>query len=104
MSPSFNTVLQACTALGVVLGLILLTARAARWLGLARPAPPRSHGQARLVAQASLPLDRLRTVHVVRCDGRDVVLLTGGTTDVLVGWLPEAQGPTPHLAPGGAGA
>ena len=41
----------------------------------------------RLAARESLPLDGRRRLHLVACDGREVLLLTGGTTDVVVGWL-----------------
>lgn len=95
MPTSLNTVLSASAALGAVLALVLLAAHVARRFGLARPALPRTHKQSRLTAQACLPLDRVRTVHIVRCDGRDVALLTGGPADLLLGWLPEP----PALAP-----
>lgn len=101
MPTSLNTVLSAGAALGAVLVLVMLAAHAARRFGLARPAPPRTRSQSRLAAQASLPLDRARTVHIVRCDGRDVAVLTGGPADLLLGWLPEP--PAPALQPG-AGA
>ena len=104
MSPIFNTVLSATAALCVVLGLVLLAARAARWLGLGRPAPPRARSQQRLAAEASLPLDRVRTVHIIRCDGRELAVLTGGPADVLLGWLPDQPVPAPRAVPQGAGA
>lgn len=92
MTSSLNTAITAGAALCAVVGLVLLAARVARWLGFGRPAAPRMRMQARLVAQASLPLDRVRTVHIIRCDGRDVALLTGGPADLLLGWLPDEPG------------
>lgn len=93
MLPALNTALSAAAALGAVLGLVLLAARAAAWSGLARPTARRVRGEARLVLQASLPLDRQRTVHIVRCDGRDLALLAGGSADLCLGWLPERAAP-----------
>ena len=73
----------AVAALVGVLALVLLAARAARATGLARPAA------GRLAVQDSLALDRARRLVIVRCDGRDLLLLTG-TTDHVVGWLEPA--------------
>ena len=88
-----NTVLPAAGALAAVLALILLAGRAARLTGFARAAFPRcGAGSQRLVLQDTLALDRARRLHVIRCDGQDVLVLTGGSTDVLIGWLPENQG------------
>ena len=95
MTSSMNTAITAAAALCAVIGLVLLAAWVARWLGFGRAAPARLRTQARLVAQASLPLDRVRTVHIIRCDGRDVALLTGGPADLLLGWLPDE----PRAAP-----
>lgn len=83
MSLQFSSILPAVAALLAVLGLVILAGRAARLTGLARPAPGR-----RLAVQDTLVLDRARRLHVVRCDGRDVLLMTGGAADVVVGWLP----------------
>jgi flagellar protein FliO/FliZ len=38
-----------------------------------------------------LALDSGRRLHLVRCEGRDVLLLTGGPQDVVVGWLPDRE-------------
>lgn len=89
--PTIDTLVSATAALGAVLGLVLLSAAAARRFGFARPGPPRSRTHARLAIQASLPLDRLRTVHIIRCDGRDLAVLTGGSSDVALGWMPGSD-------------
>ena len=88
MLPGFSTVLTAAAALAAVLGLILLAARFVR----ASPVPRRVGG--RLTSREVLALDAARRLHLVRCDGRDVLLLTGGPQDLVVGWLP-AQEPAP---------
>ena len=88
MSLSPAAVLTAAAALAAVLALIVLAGRAARVAGRARGA-----GGARLLAvREVLALDGRRRLHRVACAGREVLLLTGGATDVVVGWLPpEAE-------------
>ena len=75
--------LTAGIALLFVLGLILLLARLLRATGLA----PQTSGQ-RLKLQEVLALDARRRVVILRCDGRDVLLMTGGPQDLCLGWLP----------------
>ena len=89
MVQMFNTTLPALAALVAVVALVLLAGRAARLTGLARAGLPRRgvSRSKRLTLQDTLPLDRVRRLHIVQCDGRDLVLLTGGTTDIVVGWL-----------------
>ncbi len=78
-------------ALAFVLGLALLAGRAARRLGLARSGA--AGGRLELVQ--AIALDSRRRVQLVRCDGRHVLLLTGGGSDVLLGWVePERRGET----------
>lgn len=67
----------------IVLGGRLLQARAPRVSPI---------GQS-LRLEAVLPLDGKRRLHLVACDGRRLVLLTGGEADLVVGWLPERPSP-----------
>jgi flagellar protein FliO/FliZ len=83
MTLSFANWLTAGLALLFVLGLILLLARLLRATGLA----PQTAGQ-RLKLQEVLALDARRRVIILRCDGREVLLLTGGPQDLCLGWLP----------------
>ena len=92
MSNLIQTVLLAGAALGAVLGLIVLAGRGARMLRLARPAAGR-----RLAVREALPLDRTRRLLLVSCDGREVLLLTGGGADQVVGWLPALPGAEPRI-------
>lgn len=69
-------------ALALVLGLAVLTGRAAQRLGLA----PRAPG-GRLELVQAVALDGRRRVQLVRCDERHVLVLTGGASDVLLGWV-----------------
>lgn len=76
--------LRALLALGAVVLLAFLALRALRAsLGAAGP-----RGQRRMAVQESLALDPKRRLVLVRCDGRDLLLLTGGAGDVSLGWLP----------------
>ena len=84
-----SSLLTAVAALVVVLALVWLGARAARLTGLA----PRPSGARILALQDTIALDSRRRLLVVRCGARDVVLLTGGGQDVVVGWIGQ-QGPT----------
>lgn len=76
----------AIAALAGVVGLVLLAGRAARATGFARFA-----SSSRLVLRDSLALDRTRSLRVVSCDGRELLLLIGGPADVVVGWLPSPE-------------
>lgn len=81
---TLETTAYALAALCAVIGLILLAQRAARWGGLA-PRVPGAGG--RLVLVEAIALDPRRRLTLVRCDGREVLLLTGGPQDVVVGWM-----------------
>ena len=77
----FDSILLAVGAL--VLGLILLAQRAARLGGLV----PRATGGGRLALVETVALDPRRRLMLVRCDGRHVLVMTGGAQDVVVGWV-----------------
>lgn len=87
MTFDIGTWLQACAALCGVLLLLWLTARGARATGLAK-----REGR-RLAVQEVLALDGRRRLLLLRCDGREMLLLTGGGQDSLLGWLPERDAP-----------
>ena len=88
MIPSLASILTASAALLAVLGLIWLASRATRLGGLATT---RRTGARLLGVEEAIALDPRRRLHLVRCEGRRVLLLTGGGQDVVVGWLPEAS-------------
>jgi flagellar protein FliO/FliZ len=77
-----SSILSAIAALVAVLGLIWLAGRMARFGGFARRPASGS-----LVVQDVLALDTRRRLHLIRCEERHVLLLTGGAQDVVVGWL-----------------
>lgn len=74
---------MAGAALAAVLGAIVLAGRGARMLRLAQPAAGR-----RLVMGEALALDRTRRLQLVSCDGRELLLLIGSSSEQVVGWLP----------------
>jgi flagellar protein FliO/FliZ len=86
----YNSILTAAAALIAVLGLIWLAGRMARFGGMAR----RPAGGGLLAVQDVLALDARRSLHLITCDRRRVLLLTGGAQDVVVGWL-DPEKPTP---------
>lgn len=75
-------------ALAAVLGAILVGGRLLRGR-MPRPGPQGTV----LRLDGVLALDGRRRLHLVSCDGRRLVLLTGGDSDVVVGWLPERADP-----------
>lgn len=76
--------LWAAVALAGIVALLLLLARGARAAGLA----PRMSGQ-RMRVEETLALDAKRRLLLVRVDDERLLLLTGGSTDQSLGWLPR---------------
>jgi flagellar protein FliO/FliZ len=75
--------LTALAALAAVLVLVWLAARGAQWAGIARSRP-----SGRLIAvEDQIALDSRRRLLLIRCADRQVLLLTGGTSDIVVGWM-----------------
>jgi flagellar protein FliO/FliZ len=80
-----GSLLLALLGLGVVLGLVVLSGRAARAMGLPRRLG--HSGGGRLAAVQALALDSRRRLHLLRCDDRHFLVLTGGGQDVFIGWV-----------------
>lgn len=78
-----GTLLTSLGALAAVLGLILLIGRALRFTPLTRSVG----GRHVLVVQDTIALDARRRLHLVAHGDRAVLLLTGGETDLVVGWV-----------------
>ena len=95
MLPPIPTLLTAVSALFAVLALIWLAGRAVRLGGLAS----RERAERVLSVRDVIPLDARRRLHLVRCAGHDVLLLTGGTQDVVVGWLGSPTSDASEPAP-----
>jgi flagellar protein FliO/FliZ len=71
-----------------LIGVIVLIASAAKLFQLrgwqARTRPGRT-----LILQESIALDPRRRIHLVQCKQRQVLLLTGGATDLVIGWVQD---------------
>jgi flagellar protein FliO/FliZ len=87
MTPDTIHGLTAAASLLAVIALVLLGGRLLRAGGFA----PAARAGTRLSVQETLALDPRRRLVLVRCDGRDLLLLTGGAQDQVVGWLPEGR-------------
>lgn len=87
MDSSPASLLTAFAALVFVVGLIWLAGWALRFARSATGAPIGK----RLAVTDSLALGPRRRLLLVRCDGKDLLLLTGGAQDLMLGWLPPPQ-------------
>jgi flagellar biogenesis protein FliO len=89
-----TSLLTAGATLVAVLALIWLAGRAARLGGLARrPASGRL-----LSVQDVITLDSRRRLYLIACRDKQVLLLTGGTQDVVLSW-PGEPGPATEPSP-----
>lgn len=85
MPVSLTTVVTSALALATVLGLVVLAGRALRGFGIAGFRP-----SSRLALRESISIDRNRSLRIVACDERELLLLVGGGTDLVIGWLPPS--------------
>ena len=74
-------------ALGLVIGLLLIGQRLVKYLPLTKRFVNPAAASTRLEITQALTLDPRRRLLLVRCDGRHLLILTGGTQDVSLGWL-----------------
>lgn len=73
----------------IALGFLPLIAALVRWYLSDRLRKPSGTARALKVAE-TVALDPKRRIHLLDCQGKRVLLLTGGTQDLVVGWLPDA--------------
>ena len=92
--PLLPDFLNALAVLAVLLAAVLLAAWLLRRAGWARP-----RGAGRLAIIEALPLDPRRRLLLLRCDDRCALVLTGGPTDLMLGWLPEPRLQSAESAP-----
>ncbi len=86
---SLTTLLTAAAALAGVVGVILLIGQVLRHTPIGKP-----QSSARLlIVRDTINLDARRRLHLIQHGERSVLLLTGGETDVVVGWLDGPQSP-----------
>ena len=75
-----NQYLMAIPVLAFVLGLVLVAGRVAGRFGIGRTAT--TGRQVRLVERVAL--DRGRQLHIVECRDRGMLLLVGGSADIVL--------------------
>jgi flagellar protein FliO/FliZ len=81
--------LTSAAALAGIVGVILLIGRVLRQTAFGKP-----KSSARLlIVKDSIALDARRRLHLVQHEDRAVLLLTGGETDIVVGWLDGPKSP-----------
>lgn len=80
-----SSLVWASAALATVLALVWTAQRIVRMAGYAATRP--DNGVSRMALVQALPLDPRRRLHLIRCDDRHVLLLTGGNSDTVVGWI-----------------
>ncbi len=78
----------ALLVLGSLIGVLALIGTATRLfqfsLWRTQPRPGRT-----LILRESIALDPRRRIHLVQCGERQVILLTGGGQDVVIGWMQD---------------
>ena len=73
---------------GVLIGVIALIGMVAKLFQFTAW-PPRPRAGRTLIVRESIALDPRRRIHLVQCGQRQVVLLTGGGQDLVVGWMQD---------------
>ena len=86
---SAATLLTSAAALAGVVGVILLTGWALRHTSMRKP----TSSERLLIVKDTIALDARRRLYLVQHGDRAVLLLTGGTNDVVVGWLDGLKSP-----------
>jgi flagellar protein FliO/FliZ len=81
--------LTSAVALAGVVGVILLIGRVLRHTSLGQP----KSSTRLLILKDTIALDPRRRLHLIQHGDRAVLLLTGGETDVVVGWLDGPKSP-----------
>lgn len=87
--PDPNTLLLAGLVLAGIVLVLLLAPRLLRAAGL----DPVGRPGRRLAILEATAIDPRRRLVLARCDGREVLLLVGPSTDTVVGWLPQEPKP-----------
>lgn len=72
----------------VLIGVLTLIWAATRLLQFSFWRPQPRAGRI-LMLKESIALDPRRRVHIVQCGQRQVVLLTGGGQDLVIGWVQD---------------
>jgi flagellar protein FliO/FliZ len=84
---SFSTIALAIGALALVLGVLAITQHLAARFKLPQRLAGATGTARTLAIEQTLALDPRRRLLLIRCDGRQLLLLTGGPEDLLIGWM-----------------
>jgi flagellar protein FliO/FliZ len=74
--------------IGILTGVLVLILAATRLMQFSLWRTQPRTGRT-LVLRESIALDPRRRVHLVQCGQRQVILLTGGGQDVVIGWMQD---------------
>jgi hypothetical protein len=88
MFDSLTSLATSAFALAGIIGVIMLIGRVLRHTSLGRPA----RSGRLLIVTDTIALDTRRRLHLVQHGERSVLLMTGGSNDLVVGWT---DGPKP---------
>jgi flagellar protein FliO/FliZ len=73
---------------GALIGVIALIGAAAKLFQFSGWRPRPGSGRT-LILRESIAIDPRRRIHLVQCGQRHVLLLTGGTQDLVIGWMQD---------------
>ncbi len=91
-----HDILTTIAALAAVIIMILLIRFGTRFLGVI---PRRGLISGAMSVEATFSLDPRRRLSLVKCQGHQLLLLTGGPNDVFLGWLPPATASSMEYRP-----
>lgn len=78
-----QSVLVAACSLASIIAILLLGTRLVRL----RLMSPRIQSTKALRLCETLPLDPKRRIHLLECDGNKLLVMTGGGSDQVIGWV-----------------
>ncbi len=83
----FPTIAVALGALAIVLALLAIAHHLAARFKLPQRLAGTTGAARTLAIEQSLALDPRRRLLLINCEGRQLLLLTGGPQDLLIGWM-----------------
>jgi len=84
ISPELPQIVRLLIALGIVIAMMGGLAWIVRKLGLATPVSIKSDDKRRLEIVESLPMDARRRLAIIRCDGREHLVILSATGETVV--------------------
>ena len=84
---TFSSITVGLGALAFVVGLLAIAHRLAAHFRLPQRLLGNSSAAGALVVEQTISLDPRRRLFLINCAGRQLLLLTGGPQDLLIGWV-----------------